>query len=200
MRTSWRAARACAWARIRLSSNLGAIPFWNALWSWQGAAAGNAWIVGSAAKFAAFGPVVEDVYPGVRTSGRNSRGIGRVRATELNLMIAVDLPFVRLDFLKYLIARARQSNAAVVVPRASGRQQPLCAIYRRSFTEVAERSLPPGKYKIDSLFTEVSTIVIAQEELEREGFSGEMFRNLNTPEDWEAAERQASDFGPRTSA
>lgn len=162
-------------------------------------AAGNAWIVGSAAKFAAFGPVVEDVYPGCGPLGGIHAALADT-ATEMNLMIAVDLPFVRLDFLKYLIAGARPSNATVVVPRASGRQQPLCAIYRRSFIGVAERSLQAGKYKIDSLFTEVSTIVIAQEELEREGFSGEMFRNLNTPEDWEAAERQASGFGSRTSA
>jgi molybdopterin-guanine dinucleotide biosynthesis protein A len=76
----------------------------------------------------------------------------------------------------------------------------LCAIYRRSFAEAAERSLLAGRYKIDSLFTEVSTTVIGQEELEQEGFSGEMFRNLNTPEDWEAARQWASDGEPRASA
>jgi molybdenum cofactor guanylyltransferase len=162
-------------------------------------AAGNAWIVGSAAKFAAFGPVVEDVYPGCGPLGGIHAALAD-SATEMNLIVAVDLPFVRLDFLKYLIARARQVNAAVVVPRAIGRQQPLCAIYRRSFAEVAERSLLAGRYKIDSLFAEVSISMIAQEELEQEGFSGEVFRNLNTPEDWEAASKQASGSGPRVSA
>ena len=199
MRTSWRAERACAWVRIRLSSNLGAIPFWNALWSWQEARqeTRGSWVVRRNSLPSA--RLWRTCTPDADLWAESTRH-WPIRATEMNLMIAVDLPFVRLDFLKYLIARARQSNAAVVVPRASGRLQPLCAIYRRSFAEVAERSLHAGKYKIDSLFTEVSTSVIAQEELEREGFSGEMFRNLNTPEDWEAAERQASGFGPRASA
>jgi molybdopterin-guanine dinucleotide biosynthesis protein A len=172
-------------------------------------AAGNAWIVGSAAKFAAFGGVVEDVYRecgplgGIHAAlagAPNDVSTSDAKTTDLNLMLAVDLPFVRLDFLKYLIARARQSNAAVVVPIANGRLQPLCAIYRRSFAGAAERSLLAGRYKIDSLFTEVSTTVIGQEELEPEGFSGEMFRNLNTPEDWEAARQWASDGEPRASA
>jgi molybdopterin-guanine dinucleotide biosynthesis protein A len=179
-------------------------------------AAGNAWIAGSAAKFAAFGPVVEDVYrecgplAGIHAALAGAPNDVHVstsdvktsdaRTTDLNLMLAVDLPFVRLDFLKYLIARARQSNAAVVVPMANGRLQPLCAIYRHSFAEAAERSLLAGRYKIDSLFTEVSTTVIGQEELEQEGFSGAMFRNLNTPEDWEAARQWASDGKPRASA
>lgn len=177
-------------------------------------AAGNAWIVGSAAKFAAFGRVVEDVYRECGPLGGIHAALGGApnnlstsdvktsdaKPAELNLMLAVDLPFVRLDFLKYLIARARQSDAAVVVPITNERLQPLCAIYRRSFAEAAERSLLAGRYKIDSLFTEVSTTVIGQEELEQEGFSGEMFRNLNTPEDWEAATQWASDGEPRASA
>jgi hypothetical protein len=40
------------------------------------------------------------------------------------------------------------------------------------------------------LFAEVQTRVIKQDELERNGFSEEMFRNLNTELDWQEA-RQA---------
>ena len=93
--------------------------------------------------------------------------------TELNLITAVDMPFLEPDFLKYLIAQARASQAVVVVPRAGGRLQPLCAIYRKDFAEVAERSLRAGRNKVDSLFSEVQTLVIEQEELERNGFTEE---------------------------
>ena len=92
----------------------------------------------------------------------------------------MDMPFLELDFLKYLIARARESEAVVGVPRMGGRLQPLCAIYRKDFAEVAERSLRAGKNKVDSLFPEVQTLVLEQAELERNGFTDEMFRNLNT--------------------
>jgi len=69
----------------------------------------------------------------------------------------------------------------------------LCATYRRSFAEAAERSLRNGKNKIDDLFSEVETCVIEAEELKENGFAEDMFRNLNTPRDWEEATSQTSD-------
>jgi len=140
-------------------------------------------IVGEANKFAAFGSVVEDVY--------HERGpLGGIHAalasttTELNLMLAVDLPYLQPEFLQYLISEARRTGAVVTVARAGGGLQPLCALYRRAFADVAERSLREGRNKIDRLFTELETRVVSEEELSQAGFSGEMFRNLNTPEDY----------------
>src|SRR3979490_362027 len=80
-------------------------------------------IVGSPAKFAAFGKVIEDIYQdqgplaGIHAALKSS-------STELNLVLAVDLPFVKPDFLKYLISVARQTKALAVVPRAGEGLQP----------------------------------------------------------------------------
>jgi molybdopterin-guanine dinucleotide biosynthesis protein A len=153
------------------------------------AATENAWIVGSAKKFAPFGPVVEDRYP-ERGPLAGIQAALAATLTELNLITAVDMPFLEPDFLRYLVTRARASPAVVVVPMAAGRVQPLCAIYRKSFAAVAERSLLAEKNKVGSLFSEVQTLVIEQEELERNGFAGEMFRNLNTSQDWQQAKQQ----------
>jgi molybdopterin-guanine dinucleotide biosynthesis protein A len=143
-------------------------------------------VAGEAAKFAAFGPVVEDVYPhrgplgGIHAALRNS-------GSELNLMLAVDLPFVEPRFLEYLVEQARASSSMVAVPRAAGGWQPLCAMYRLEFAAVAEKSLRAGRNKIDALFSEVETREITEEELLRENFSPDMFRNLNTREEFERA-------------
>jgi molybdenum cofactor guanylyltransferase len=163
------------------------------------AAAGSVCIVGNAEKFAAFAPVIEDVYPQRGPLGGIHAALTRT-ATDLNLVVAVDLPFIQPDFLHYLIARASETDAVVVVPRAGGGLQPLCAVYRRSFSEVADRSLRSGRNKIDCLFGEVQTRVIGPEELKQNKFSEEMFRNLNTKRDWEEARNRASDLGPQTSA
>jgi molybdenum cofactor guanylyltransferase len=112
--------------------------------------------------------------------------------SELNLVLAVDVPFVSWAFLQYLIKQARgASEAAVVVPRGEEGWQPLCAIYRREFGGVAERALRAGRNKIDRLFDEVQMRVLEQEELEDAGFSPAIFRNLNTPEELEAEKRRA---------
>jgi molybdopterin-guanine dinucleotide biosynthesis protein A len=151
-----------------------------------GAVAGDVRIVGDAQKFTAFGRVVEDVYRGQGPLGGIHAALSS-SVTELNLVLAVDLPFLETEFLKYLLSRAQESKATITVPHAGGGLQPLCAIYRRRFAEVAERSLREGKNKIDLLFATVATRVIEEEELVRAGFSAEMFRNLNTPQEWEKA-------------
>jgi molybdopterin-guanine dinucleotide biosynthesis protein A len=102
-------------------------------------------------------------------------------------MLAVDLPFAERELLEYLLLRAQKSDAVVVVPRAGGGLQPLCAVYRRRFAEVAEQSLRDGRNKIDVLFTKVESCVLEEDELSRAGFSAEMFRNVNTPEELERA-------------
>jgi molybdopterin-guanine dinucleotide biosynthesis protein A len=151
-----------------------------------GAVARDVHIVGDRQKFAAFDRVVEDVYRGQGPLGGIHAALSS-SATELNLVLAVDLPFLGADLLEYMLSRARESKATITVPLVGERLQPLCAVYRRGFAEVAERSLREGKNKIDSLFASVATCVIEEDELVRAGFSAEMFRNLNTPEEWEKA-------------
>jgi len=147
-------------------------------------------IVGSREKFAAFAPVVEDVF-------RDCGPLGGIHAallassTDLNLVVAVDTPFLAPAFLQYLITQARAAQeAAVVVPRVDGGWQPLCAIYRKIFAAVAENALGAGRYKIDPLFAVVRTRVIGQQEMEGAGFSPAIFRNLNTPEELQEESRE----------
>jgi molybdopterin-guanine dinucleotide biosynthesis protein A len=136
-------------------------------------------IVGSVEKFAAFGPVVEDIFRECGPLGGIHAGL-RSSSVELNLVLAVDVPFVSTELLRYLISRARDSEAVAVVPRVGG-WQPLCAVYRRQFADVAESALRKGRYKIDTLFDLAPIEAIDEQELEAAGFSGQQFRNLNTP-------------------
>ena len=141
-------------------------------------------IVGNHEKLSDFKNVIEDVYP-------NRGPLGGIHAAlksstaEWNLMLAVDLPFMEPGFLAYLVSTARRSQATITVPRADGGLQPLCAVYRRTFAESAEQALRAGENKIDKLFLPADTRVVEEDELKRADFSGELFRNVNTPEDWE---------------
>ena len=145
-------------------------------------------IVGEAAKFAVFAPVVEDLFPGCGPLGGIHAALRASRA-ELNLILAVDMPFVPPALLPFLITRARSSAAMVTVARAGGGWQPLCGVYRREFADVAEKALRDGHCKIDALFDDARTLAIGEGELEAAGFSAGVFRNLNTKEELEAAGR-----------
>ena len=144
-------------------------------------------IVGSKAKFGEFGPVIEDIYPETGPLGGIHAALRSSRA-ELNLMLAVDLPFMRAEFLGWLCKMASRNDAVVTVPRAGGRLQPLCAVYRREFAGAAEVALQQGRNKIDPLFGEVKTEIVDVPK----DFSPEMFSNLNTPEEWEKARLRGS--------
>jgi len=144
-------------------------------------------IVGDAAKFAAFAPVVEDLFRGCGPLGGIHAAL-KSSQTDMNLVLAVDLPFISFALLQHLVTRARNSGSAVVtVPRAAGGWQPLCAIYRREFADAAEVALRAGDYKIDTLFNVVPVQTIEEEDLAEAGFSPRIFRNLNTPDDVLAA-------------
>jgi ABC-type transporter Mla maintaining outer membrane lipid asymmetry ATPase subunit MlaF/molybdopterin-guanine dinucleotide biosynthesis protein A len=140
-------------------------------------------VVGDPARFSSFAPVVEDVFPDCGPLGGIHAAL-RASATDLNVILAVDTPFVSPALLRYLITRSKNSPAATVtLVRTNEGSQPLCAVYRRAFADTAEQALHAGRYKIDPLFTTTQTQMIAESELRNAGFSLSMFRNLNTPEE-----------------
>lgn len=143
-------------------------------------------VVGPREKFDCYGTVVEDIFP--------DRGpLGGIHAalvsaeTELNLMVAVDMPFVPEGFLRFLIGEARRSKALVTAPLAAGGNQPLCAAYRKDFAEVAQAALQQGRNKIDALFAECPVRLVEESELAQFEFPRGMFDNLNTREEYERA-------------
>jgi phospholipid/cholesterol/gamma-HCH transport system ATP-binding protein len=147
-------------------------------------------IVGDSEKFGDFASVVEDVFRDCGPLGGIHAAL-RATSTELNLILAVDVPFAPPPFLRYLITRAQSSPTALAtVPRAGGGWQPLCAIYRRGFADPAEIALRAGRYKIDELFQAVKTQAIEERELAEAGFSPTIFRNLNTKEELVEATRE----------
>jgi len=143
-------------------------------------------IVGDRARFSSYGPVVEDVYAGCGPLAGIHAALTRSSA-ELNLMLAVDLPFVSEGLLSCLFSAAEESSAIVTVPRTGKGFQPLCAVYLPGFATVADRALQAGQYKIDALFDGLSTRVIEEGELEKAGFSEQNFFNVNTPADLRTA-------------
>ena len=163
----------------------------------MGTVCGRVTIVGDPAKFAKYGStkyasskydsVVADIFPGCGPLAGIHAALLHSSA-ELNLMLAVDMPFVSRELLAFLFAAAEENDAIVTVPRSGKGLQPLCAVYRRDFFLVAEQALRAGKYKIDAAFSGVSVRVIEESELAAAGFSEKSFFNVNTPQDRLTAE------------
>jgi len=146
-------------------------------------------IVGDLARFAKYEFVVPDIFVGCGPLGGIHAALVHSSA-DLNLMLAVDMPFVSKELLRLLFAAAadEENHAIITVPRAGRGFQPLCAVYRRDFLTTAEEALRAGKYKIDAAFSGVPIRVMEEAELAAAGFTEQSFFNVNTPQDRAATE------------
>lgn len=145
-------------------------------------------IVGQRERYAIYGEVVEDVFTGCGPLGGIHAAL-RATGTELNLVLSVDMPLMTAQFLRWLLEQARNASELIVVPDSLGGQQPLCAVYRRPVYALAEQALEDGDYKIGHLFQRVPTRFISEVELREAGFSPQVFRNVNTVEEYKALVR-----------
>lgn len=140
-------------------------------------------IVGDPAKFSMVETeAITDIFPGCGPLAGIHAALSE-SPYELNLMLAVDMPFVRGNLLDYLFAVADGGAALVTVTRVNAQLQPLCAVYRREFSGKAEAALQSGHYKIEAAFSGVAVRVIEEAELTAAGFSARHFFNMNTPQD-----------------
>lgn len=143
-------------------------------------------IVGDPDAFAKYGTVIPDIFSGCGPLSGIHAALDHSSA-DLNLVLAVDMPFVTSQLLTHIVEAAEESPAIVTVPRSASGFQPLCAVYRRPFAAVAERALRAGKYKIDAAFAGLDVRVMEEAELTAAGFSEQSFMNLNSPDDLRAA-------------
>jgi len=148
-------------------------------------------IVGSAELYGRFAPTISDLYQGCGPLAGIQAALSH-SSTDLNLILAVDTPFLSPKLLAYLAERAATARSVVTAPEVNDYPQPLCAIYSREFLPIAESALRTGQYKIVPLFPKGRTLLVPQAELEKFAFSAEMFDNLNTPEEFERAGRRAA--------
>src|SRR5271157_31665 len=142
-------------------------------------------IIGPRERYATYGDVVEDIYAGCGPLSGIHAALG-ASETDLNLVLSVDMPLMTVEFLRWLLEQALHASELIVVPDALGGRQPLCAVYRRPLLAVAEQALKNGDYKIGHLCPRVPTSYIWEAEIRGAGFSPDVFRNVNTIEEYEA--------------
>jgi len=151
-------------------------------------------ILGPQRVYGRFGECCEDIY-------RDCGPLGGIHAallksnTPYSLVTAVDTPFISAEFFSYMIERALNSSAMVTVPRIGGVVQPACVVFSREFRPLAEAALKAGKYKVEPVFPAEKTLLLTEKDLNQFAQAGEMFENLNTPEDFERARKRLSDSG-----
>ncbi|HLI85047.1 MAG TPA: molybdenum cofactor guanylyltransferase [Bryobacteraceae bacterium] len=146
-------------------------------------AAGSVTLVGDPARYGTLGyPVLPDLYPGEGPLGGVISALAHAGA-DWNLVLACDMPGVSHELLVRLLEGAEASDAEVLAPAgASGRPEPLCAVYHRRALGRLERLFARGERKMSRALAALHT-VISQVDASGGG------ANVNTPADWAAYAR-----------
>ena len=93
-------------------------------------------------------------------------------------LLAVDYPLITADVLRFLRDDGR-------MPEWNGRPQPLCAVWDAAWLPRIEARIARGALDLRGA---IETEIIPESEL-RARFAGEPLLNVNTPEEWERAQR-----------
>lgn len=152
------------------------------------AVTGEVYLVGAPERYAHLGlPVLADPVGG---RGPVAGITAALRATEQdwNLVVACDLPYVETRLLEFLLESAAAERAAdAVVPRLGGQWEPLCAAYHRRGLPAFEQVLAGDDYRIARAFEALQVRAVTEDDLRKFAFSARMFKNMNSPEEYEEA-------------
>jgi molybdenum cofactor guanylyltransferase len=124
-----------------------------------------------------------DRMPGLGPLGGIATAL-EVSSTDANLFLAVDLPHLTKDFLKYLRSRIENSSHPMLACKIES-DFPLCLGIRRLLLPEIKRRISANQLSIRGLIEGAAAEIVSQAELSEAGFDKRMFRNINTPEDYQ---------------
>ena len=149
-------------------------------------------VVGTPEKYRGLGlRAIADDWPGCGPLGGIATAL-RASEAEWNLVVACDLPYLTRGWLEYLLQRARDSAEEAVVPLnmapANKRgAEPLCAMYHRGSESAIRRALERGVRKMTDGLAELRMEMIEPAKWKGFDSDGLLFKNVNTPADYEEA-------------
>lgn len=142
------------------------------------AAAGNVGLVGEPSRYQHLQfDCLPDRQPGLGPLAGIESALSSRRG-ELNLIVACDMPGLRLAWLHLLLESAVRSGALCTsLVDSNGAMQPLCAVYRSDCLPMVQNALEERRLKLMDFVTSLDARTV---------FVPSPIWNVNTPEEWTA--------------
>lgn len=124
--------------------------------------------------------VIADEIPGCGPLGGLHAALGRI-GTPYAFVAACDMPFLRVEPIRYLVGRLRDQDA--IVPWWDGDIEPLHALYAARLRPRIAAALAGRARALRDFLPQIEAEYVPQAAMERVSGAAEAFRNVNTPED-----------------
>lgn len=155
-------------------------------------------IIAGGQKYAELGremEIVEDRWPGEGPLGgiitALQHAAGKDAACRWILILSCDMPFLSPEWLQYLVSRAfaARSDTQIILPHSTHGPEPLCACYRTDSASTLKNVFDTGIRKVTAALKQLPTEVLDESVWKRFDSAGRLFWNMNTPADFEEAQR-----------
>ncbi len=133
--------------------------------------------------------IVTDIFPERGALGGLYTGLFFARS-EYAFVTACDMPFLNRFFIEYMMENAKGHD--IVVPAPPDGLQPLCAVYSRICLPFIKTLVEKNRLQIKGFYPGRNILEITPAVLGTFDPEGNMFTNLNTPEDLENLARTFS--------
>ena len=107
-------------------------------------------------------------------------------------VVACDMPFASATLLEAASRLLIEEEVDVVIPRSEEGYEPLHAVYRRATClHAIESAIEADQWRVIAWFPQVKVHLLTADEVKRYDLLGLAFWNVNTPEEFDEAERIA---------
>lgn len=139
-------------------------------------------ISGNRPEYAVFNiEMVPDLYTGC---GPISGIISSLKhtSTEWNLLVSVDVPYIKEELILYLISKIGQYDC--IIPFHDGGVEPLIGLYNRQISPFLEEVISQGDYKLMRLLTKLNILYVDCNSLIQK--YPQLFFNVNSQDDYKS--------------
>jgi len=136
-------------------------------------------------------PIYQDVLPGRGALGGLLTALTIAKTAFVGL-IAADMPFASAGLLSHLLTEIKKSNADAVLPSTHSGPEPFHAVYRRdTCLPLVKGAIEQDLWRMTAWHDQARIKILNPRETSAAGGADYTFINLNTPEEFTAAEELA---------
>ncbi len=132
-------------------------------------------------------PVFSDVCPNKGSLGGIYTALSYAQNPH-TLVIACDMPFIKTELLRFMIAQINDA-IDIVVPRVDGYPQGLHAIYSQSCRQPIQEQLAANRLKVIRFYDRMRVRYLDEADYAPYDVDGRSFVNLNTPAELQQARK-----------
>jgi len=129
--------------------------------------------------------IYEDILPDKGSLGGIYTALARA-TNPAALVLACDMPFIKTDLLRFMIAQLDEETD-IVVPRVNGYPQAMHAIYKKTCLAPIRAQLDDNRLKIIRFYNQMRVTYLDEADYAPYDPEGRSFTNLNTPAELERA-------------